>query len=195
MPLARDEVRDRRDQRLVAARRERRQIGTEVEDARPRCTVIACLQLGTGAIGEHEPSRGEGAPHDVGSAGSPRSRPEHVAAVDRNNQWQVDPRSQRRIARRDRVMGVNELESARCPDRARQPGGRPPPPLGIAPGSRWRQVADVVDRQAIALGISGLARCCVAASGEAMQDEYDDLDALFAGCQRLAVCPDAEHRV
>ena len=49
--------------------------------------------------------------------------------------------------------------------------------------------------QAIDLGISGLAGCCVAAPGEAMQDEDDDLDAFVTDRQRLAVCPDAEHRV
>ena len=210
MALARDEVADGRDRRQLRARG-RGSGGTSV----PRCTTrvsrraeLSRALLGAGGVGEHEPGLGERARHRRAAARAADDR-EHVAAVDGDHDRHAGPRAPHRVAGRRGVVGVDEVEgeaAPQLPQRERQARRRPRAPAAVRARPRRRDERHVGHLDAVERGAERLAqrrdqRPRLARAQRrlrrhrAVQDEHAHVGPGVARGERLAVRPDAEHRV
>ena len=144
----------------------------------------------------------------VVAAGAADDR-QHVAAVDGDDERRAGPRAPHGVTGRRGVVGVDEVEGearAAVPQRQRKARRRPRAPAAVGARARRREERDVGDLDAVERGVQRLAqrleellRLPLAQrrlrGHRAVQDEHPHVGAGVARGQRLAVRPDAEHRV
>ena len=167
------------------------------------------LVLDARRVGQHEPRGAEGAAHGALAGRIVRRGEVDVAAVDRDHQRRALARAQHRVGRRDRVVGVHQVVGelpAQPAQGGRQRRRRPGPPRPVAARARRGEEGHVAHVEAVELGAPRLggqgahgARRVAQARGPRgngpVQHEHAHVGAGVARRQRLAVGPDAEHRV
>jgi hypothetical protein len=186
-----------------------RQVGAEVDDAHVAGTQLRRALRDAAGVGEHDAGVRQAGAHRRGARARALGDREDVAAVHGDDRRHAGAGAPDRVARRGGVVGVDEVErelAPQAPQRERQRRRRPCAPGAVAARARRRDERDVADQQPVQLRAQRLAqrggdRARLAAAERglrrdgAVEHEHPDVRAGVASRERLAVRPDAEHRV
>ena len=123
--------------------------------------------------------------------------------MDRDDEPPAEPCSEDGVAGGDGVVRVDEVEATGSAQRERERRRGPGAPAGVRLRAARRDVADVVDLEAVArlhgrLGEQAAELAGGGATGrrnDTVEDEDADLDAGVPRGERLPMCPDPEHGI